>query len=563
MNDINSNINNIFFRYAPDAYYIMDLKGVLLDGNPASERITGYKREELMGKGLFGSGLLKKSGIARALKLLAKNALGMSTGPDEIEIIKKDGSEGILEVSTHPVFLEGKRVVLGIARDITSKKTNEEKIRQGRKKSEDLAGFLSILMDTIPNPVFYKDPEGIYRGCNKAFADLILGMPEDRIAGNSVLDFQDAIPGHLAKEYHQKDMELIKKGGSQTYEAPVKCADGNTRDFRFYKAVYIMDGRKAGLIGIMLDITESKRFEKELFQSEEKCRTIFDSARDVIIMHDLDGNIMNANKSAESLYGYPKDVLTGMNIKDIAHSGGKPEQKKIEERLKDIRDKGSLVFETVLLDGGSREITVEINARVIEFAGKKAIVSISRDITRRKHAEELIKNMAYEDSLTGLPNRRLFDDRFHIACSGADRNNSRLAILVMDLDGFKDINDSYGHQVGDQVLIEVSRRLRRSIRGNDTVARLGGDEFIILLSDIKTEEDADKITRKIQRFFRDYFLIGGHKIKISLSIGTSIYPDDGRELEELIKKSDKAMYWVKNHGRDGYRLYGETGKVQS
>ncbi len=300
-----------------------------------------------------------------------------------------------------------------------------------------------------------------------------------------------------------------------------------------------------------------------MFQSEEKCRTIFDSARDVIIMHDLDGNIMNANKSAESLYGYPKDVLTGMNIKDIAHSGGKPEQKKIEERLKDIRDKGSLVFETVLLDGGSREITVEINARVIEFAGKKAIVSISRDITRRKHAEELIKNMAYEDSLTGLPNRRLFDDRFHIACSGADRNNSRLAILVMDLDGFKDINDSYGHQVGDQVLIEVGRRLRRSIRGNDTVARLGGDEFIILLSDIKTEEDADKITRKIQRFFRDYFLIGGHKIKISLSIGTSIYPDDGRELEDLIKKSDKAMYWVKNHGRDGYRLYGETGKVQS
>jgi diguanylate cyclase (GGDEF)-like protein/PAS domain S-box-containing protein len=563
MNEINNNINNIFFRYAPDAYYIMDLKGVLLDGNPASEKITGYKREELMGKGLFGSGILKKSGIPMALKLLAKNALGMSTGPDEIEIIKKDGRSCMLEISTHPVFLEGKRVVLGIARDITSRKADVEKIRQGRKKSEDLADFLSILMDTIPNPVFYKDPEGIYRGCNKAFADLILGMPEDRIVGNSVLDIHGAIPEDLAKVYHEKDMELIKKGGTQTYEASVKCADGKMRDFRFYKAVYIMEGRKAGLIGIMLDITESKKLERELFQSEEKCRTIFDSARDVIIMHDLDGNIMNANKSAESLYGYPKDVLIGMNIRDIAHSMGKLEQKKIEERLKDIRDKGSLVFETVLLDSDSREIAVEINARVIEFAGKKAIVSISRDITRRKQTEELVKNMAYKDSLTGLPNRRLFDDRFQIACSGADRNNSRLAILVMDLDGFKDINDSYGHQVGDQVLIEVGRRLRQSIRRSDTVARLGGDEFIILLSDIKTEEDADKITRKIQRFFRDYFLIEGHKIKISLSIGTSIYPDDGRELEELIKKSDKAMYWVKNHGRDGYRLYKEAGKVQS
>jgi diguanylate cyclase (GGDEF)-like protein len=133
----------------------------------------------------------------------------------------------------------------------------------------------------------------------------------------------------------------------------------------------------------------------------------------------------------------------------------------------------------------------------------------------------------------------------------------------MDLDGFKDINDSYGHQVGDQVLIEVGRRLRQSIRRSDTVARLGGDEFIILLSGIKSEEDADRITKKIQRFFRDYFLIGGYKIKISLSIGTSIYPDDGRELEELIKKSDKAMYWVKNHGRDGYRLYKEAVKAKS
>ena len=423
----NNSLNDIFFKYAPDAYYIIDLKGRLLDANAASEKITGYRKDEFIGRGLFRSGLLEKKEISKAFKLLAKNVLGMSTGPDEVNIIRKDGSKGILEISTHPVFIEGKRVVLGIARDIT----------------------------------------------------------------------------------------------------------------------------------------ESKKFEKELFESEEKCRTIFDSARDVILMHDIEGNIINANSAASDLYGYKKSELVGMNLSQLRHSRGEAEKKEIKERLKKIKDEGSIIFETSMKLADGSEVFVEINAKTIEYAGNKAIVSISRDITQRKQAENLIKDMAFMDSLTGLPNRRLFNDRFDIARSGAERNEARLAVLVMDLDGFKAINDSYGHQVGDQVLVEVGKRLKQSIRRNDTVARLGGDEFVILLNDLKAIGDADRITKKIQGFFRDYLVIGGYKIKIRLSIGTSIYPDDGRELEDLIKKSDTAMYWVKNHGRDGYRLYKEAGKVQA
>ena len=167
---------------------------------------------------------------------------------------------------------------------------------------------------------------------------------------------------------------------------------------------------------------------------------------------------------------------------------------------------------------------------------------------------EQLKDLASHDALTGLPNRRLFCDRFEVAFANATRNGNKLAVISLDLDNFKEINDGYGHEVGDLVLAEASRRLTASLRKGDTVARFGGDEFVLLLSGIRGAADATEVAAKIVEGFKAPFAVSGHSVSFHASLGIALYPDDGADLASLLRKSDEALYFVKAHGRDGYRL---------
>jgi diguanylate cyclase (GGDEF)-like protein len=176
----------------------------------------------------------------------------------------------------------------------------------------------------------------------------------------------------------------------------------------------------------------------------------------------------------------------------------------------------------------------------------------------RKRAEETIRQLAYHDFLTGLPNRRLFHDRLNVEIARAHRNRQKLAVMLLDLDNFKDVNDTLGHSVGDQLLQAVGERLTSLLRQSDTVARMGGDEFMLILPESDGDEDAVAVAVKVLEAFRKPFEFDGHEIRITTSVGIALYPDDGEDWDTLMKNVDIAMYRAKDRGRDNVQRYAGT-----
>jgi diguanylate cyclase (GGDEF)-like protein len=189
--------------------------------------------------------------------------------------------------------------------------------------------------------------------------------------------------------------------------------------------------------------------------------------------------------------------------------------------------------------------------------------SISRDITERKRFEEKLAVMATHDHLTGLPNRILLSDRLMVGSALARRSGYRLAILMLDLDRFKIVNDTLGHSVGDELLKAVGQRLSSMMRKSDTISRIGGDEFVLVLPQISQIDDVTKFAQRILGAFQEPFVFGKNRLQVTTSVGIAIYPDDGTDIENLLKNADSAMYWVKEHGRSKYKYYRDDDVVNS
>ncbi|TKJ29506.1 MAG: hypothetical protein CEE40_08380 [Chloroflexi bacterium B3_Chlor] len=192
------------------------------------------------------------------------------------------------------------------------------------------------------------------------------------------------------------------------------------------------------------------------------------------------------------------------------------------------------------------------NARLYE--------AVQQELAERKRAEETIRQLAYHDTLTGLPNRTLFNDRLGVALAQARRHKLKLAVMLLDLDHFKDVNDSLGHSVGDQLLQAVGERLVNLLRESDTVCRMGGDEFLLLLPEMAKAEYAGKAAERILEVIREPFSLANHKLRITTSLGIALYPDDGGDGDTLVKNADVAMYVAKDKGRDRYQVYGSLDR---
>ena len=315
------------------------------------------------------------------------------------------------------------------------------------------------------------------------------------------------------------------------------------------------------------NITVSQQALKE---SEEKYSSLFRSSNDAIFVHDLEGNIIDVNEKVSDQFGYSKSRVLSLNVLDLypkeAHGDA-------QKALRNISIDGSLNFEIDFQRKNGEIFPAEVSAGLFEWKGMRVIQSIVRDITEKKVALEQISYMAYHDILTKLPNRHLMKDRLHQALSSAQQYDRMVATLFLDLDNFKHINDTLGHDVGDLLLQEVAARLVKYIRKSDslarpgidrmtpTVARLGGDEFTILLSEIKEISDAAKVAVRILDYFKKPFHIDNHEIFISTSIGISVYPHDGGDADTLIKNADTAMYHAKAQGKNNYQFYKESMNV--
>jgi len=291
-------------------------------------------------------------------------------------------------------------------------------------------------------------------------------------------------------------------------------------------------------------------------ESEERLFAFLEHADDLIQMNAPDGRFLYANRAWLRGLGYQKAELAGLGLPDVVHPA---HLERYEDQFRRVLAEGEGgTLETVFLKREGLPIDVEGNLSCSFRAGEPvAVWAVFRDVTKRKRADEQLYRMAHYDVLTDLPNRLLFMDRLQQLRAMSYRMEQRMAVLFLDLDRFKQINDTLGHGVGDRLLQLVAQRLAASVRGMDTVARLGGDEFVIALGNLRDVAGAETVARKVLQALGAPYCIETHQLRVSSSIGISIYPEDGLELDELLKKADLALYSAKEQGRNCFRSYRE------
>jgi diguanylate cyclase (GGDEF)-like protein/PAS domain S-box-containing protein len=533
----------------------------ILRCNCRFEEIFGYPAGGLAGQ---SSRLLFASQQAwdEARRQIEEAAAVSDTFDGEFLYAKRDGTPIRVRVIGRTIGVNGEdQMWIWTCEDVTGQRAAEQALRQSHSELEQRVAdrtqeltqqlhFMRQLVEAIPGPVFYKDREGRYLGCNQAFLDL-LGRVRSEVIGATVYDLA---PRDLAHRYTAADDELLQRSGSQVYESIVRRADGSYRDVVFHKAAYGQPGEHGGgLVGVMLDITDRKRMEVRLQQAA----TVFDSSAEGITITAPDGRIIAVNRAFTEITGYREDEVIGCNPR-ILQSGLQDSAfyremwqslaacGRWQGELWNRRKNGQVFVESLTISA-----VKDKDGQLTHYVG------VFSDTTELRRAHDQLDHQAHHDPLTGLPNRLLLGDRLYKALQRAHRDAAGVAVLFIDLDRFKNINDTLGHQVGDRVLCEVARRLGRLMRESDTVGRLGGDEFLIVIEDIAEPTVASHIAEKILTALQDSPVTVEQEFFVSASIGISLFPQDGADAETLMKNADVAMYRAKERGRNAYEFFTE------
>ncbi len=377
----------------------------------------------------------------------------------------------------------------------------------------------------------------------------------------------------------QPDCGLIVVSGESSFSSVSRALRRGAQDY--IKKPFDPDELLATLesvLGKQSLVRAHADIQLRLEKSEALHRYIVNSSPDIVFMLDHDGRFCFINNKIEALLGYQAAELHGRHFRTIL------DEQDVIRGTYALQDPGisadnPRILEVRLKTRGSRkanrhfEITafpidhetwpLAADANVREAGRKARFYGTARDITERKEAEAFINFQAYHDLLTRLPNRALFKDRLNLAITQAKRSGQKLAVMFLDLDRFKIINDTLGHAMGDRLLQAVTHRLENCLRKGDTLSRFGGDEFTLLLPEIAHHDDARHIAKKLIHALKAPFQLGEHEVFVGVSIGIALFPDAGGDLDQLIQNADIAMYHVKARGKDGYRFYTETMSIDT
>jgi diguanylate cyclase (GGDEF)-like protein/PAS domain S-box-containing protein len=411
-----------------------------------------------------------------------------------------------------------------------------------------------VVAEMLPIPMVVMDAEdGRILRINRRAGELF-GITPLAAEGTPVQDYCEN-----AGECKRMIARVRREGQVRDYEMRLKSASGEPVWVLLSAETTQYEGKPV-LLMAMIDISERTKAEQALKTSEERFRLIAETVSDLIAVLDPEGHRLYNNPAYAHILGHT-DRLVGTDSFEEIHPD---DRERIRRLFFDTVASGQghrAQYRFLLRDGVVRYIESQGNAILDEGGKVDRVVVISRDITEAKLAEEKIHHLAHHDALTGLPNRILLRDRLEQALAHGQRNNRQVGLLFLDLDGFKNINDTLGHETGDCLLQTLSERLVKCVRRVDTVARLGGDEFVVVLPAIKGPGDVEQVARKILEAVTAPAYIEDHTLEVTCSVGGTVYPHDGTDGTTLMKNADAAMYRAKELGRNRYQRF--VARVES
>ncbi|MGB7481206.1 MAG: PAS domain S-box protein, partial [Burkholderiaceae bacterium] len=543
-----NNFLQSLIHYLPTLIYVKNLPpdrpGEMIVWNKAAEEVTGYRAGEVIGKTLEQ---IFPPERARSLQQLSDQ---MRIAPCVIDLPeypfrRPDGSEVFLRTISLPLADEhGKpEYLLGIAVDITERRARELELRTRQAE-------LAAANDSSPLGVFRTDADGRCTYVNRAYEQMS-GLPAARALGAGWVE-----------AVHPQDRLKVFQGWSKTarqrvpYQGTYRFlhADGRIVWASVKSAPIVVDGQLLGHVGSVDDITARRAAEKALQESEQHLRTIADTLPALVAFVDTEQRFRFNNLAYERVFGIARDAIRGMSMRELV---GEALYQRALPWIERALGGETVTFEIDEHRNGeyrcseatyTPEFDADEPSRVIGFH------VMAHDVTAKKIHERRLVEMTRIDSLTGLLNRAGFEAKLEQAMANSRHEKTLMAVIYLDVDHFKRINDTYGHPIGDALLKSFVARLLRTLRATDSVARLGGDEFTVIMEDLKQPQDAAAIAAKIGQAMRPPFSLEGQTVQVSASLGLAYYRGGSETREQLLKQADDMLYEAKKAGRDTYRI---------
>jgi diguanylate cyclase (GGDEF)-like protein/PAS domain S-box-containing protein len=552
------------FQNMADAAILFNEAGSLITCNQAALNLLGYENKaELTGLSTEDiSPDVQSNGEISHSKTVEITTLAFANGFHrfEWEYLKRDGTLVSVEVVLTPIIINNQQMLHAIWRDISERLAFEKKILTSEKK-------LQALYDSSMDAWLLMDTSG-FIDCNKAALKLFGCEDKEQLCSMHPGDFSPVKQpsGVFSAEEADKNIAIALKKGSHKFEWIHKRVNNNQSFFADILLSKTEVNNETYIQVVARDISKSKETEAALQNSEKNLRTLFDSSHDAWILSDMKG-VFDCNKAALTLFGVDSlESFISLTLLDYSSAKQANDIDSAVEAKRYINialDTGSCQFEWLAKRFDTKQpFYIDVSLNMLELNGEQVLQSTSRDISDRKKIEAEVEKLAKSDSLTGLVNRHVLAERLAHTLKVMKRNNKFGALLFIDLDQFKDINDTLGHNAGDSLLKQVAERLPLCVRESDTVARFGGDEFAILLEELSVDRlnaaaQVESIAKKILAALNKPYLLDGREHYNTPSIGAALYSADNSP-DDILQRADIAMYQAKESGRNTVRFFDPT-----
>jgi diguanylate cyclase (GGDEF)-like protein/PAS domain S-box-containing protein len=523
------------FELNPLPMWVYDLETLSFTAvNDAAVAHYGFTRDEFL---MLSIADIRPAEDVPAL-MAALHDLDNRRGARQFRHRKKDGTVIDVEVTSFEFVSGGRPSRLVISQDITERKRADEALRNSEERYREL-------FENANDLIYTHDLNGQLTSINIA-AERVSGYSREELLGTQIESL--VVPEH--RERGREAMEKKRRGDASAtfYEVDIMAKDGRRVPLELSTRLIFRDGQAIGVQGMGRDVSERKT-------SEARYRLLFERNLAGVFRTDANGRILECNDACARIFGFEsRDEFLASDANDLYFDDN--ERERVVQMLREQRQISNFELRLRRRDGST--VWVLENVSLLEGDILEGTII---DITDRKHAQEQMEYQAYHDSLTQLPNRLLFRDRITIALAHARRNTRVSAVMFLDLDQFKLVNDTLGHTVGDRLLQVIGARLVTCVRAEDTVARMGGDEFTILVADLHDRRGAVAVAQKVLEAVRHPVIIDEHELYVTTSVGIAIFPEDGEDAETLLKNADRAMYRAKELGRDNFQ-YSTPAKFE-